>query len=122
MSMTENEAIRRLKDHFRVHDDGRPTPYLDEAVSMAIKALEKVQALEENKTYQIYREYLSIGTVSEFRELKEKAIAKKPIPLDKHGEYHECSFCGCFAENHSGKRFLYCPKCGTEHDWSEGKE
>lgn len=70
MSMSESEAIRRLKDHFRVHDDGRPTPYLDKAVSMAIQALEKVQALEENKTYQIYREYLSIGTVSEFRESK----------------------------------------------------
>lgn len=68
MSMSESEAIERLKDHFRVHDDGRPTPYLDEAVSMAIQALEKVQALEENKTYQIYREYLSIGTLAEFRE------------------------------------------------------
>lgn len=39
--MTEKEAIERLKDHFRIHDDGRPTPYLDEAVSMAIAALDK---------------------------------------------------------------------------------
>ena len=39
--MTEQEAIERLKDHFEVHNDGRPTPYLDEAVSMAIDALEK---------------------------------------------------------------------------------
>ena len=39
--MKEKEAIERLKDHFEVHDDGRPTPYLDEAVSMAIAALEK---------------------------------------------------------------------------------
>lgn len=48
MSMTVEEAIRRLKDHFRVHDDGRPTPYLDEAVSMAIQALEKQKELREN--------------------------------------------------------------------------
>ena len=58
--MTESEAIKRLKDHFRIHDDGRPTPYLDEAVSMAIKALEEVQ------------QYRAIGTVEEFKALKEK--------------------------------------------------
>ena len=40
-NMEIKEAIRRIKDHFSVHDDGRPTPYLDEAVSIAIKALEK---------------------------------------------------------------------------------
>lgn len=39
--MTYEEAIRRLKDHFRIHDDGRPTPYLDEAVAMAYAAMEK---------------------------------------------------------------------------------
>ena len=39
--MTEAEAIARLKDHFKIHDDGRPTPKLDEAVDMAINALEK---------------------------------------------------------------------------------
>lgn len=39
--MEVKEAIRRIKDHFRIHDDGRPTPYLDEAVDLAIKALEK---------------------------------------------------------------------------------
>ena len=39
--MTEAEAIARLKDHFKIHDDGRPTPKLDEAVGMAINALEK---------------------------------------------------------------------------------
>ena len=39
--MKEQEAIERLKDHFRIHNDRRPTPYLDEAVSMAIDALEK---------------------------------------------------------------------------------
>lgn len=38
--MTNEEAIRRLKDHFRIHDDGRPTPYLDKAVNIAIKSIE----------------------------------------------------------------------------------
>lgn len=39
--MEVKEAIRRIKDHFRIHNDGRPTPFLDEAVSMAIQSLEK---------------------------------------------------------------------------------
>lgn len=41
--MTENEAIARIIDHFDVHHDNRPHPLLDEAVGMAIKALEEVQ-------------------------------------------------------------------------------
>lgn len=37
--MTEQVAIKHIEDHFDVHDDGRPHPFLDEAVRMAIKAL-----------------------------------------------------------------------------------
>lgn len=52
--MTENEAIARIIDHFDVHHhDNRPHPLLDEAVGMAIKALEEVQ------------QYRQIGTVEE---------------------------------------------------------
>ena len=39
--MDEKEAIARLRDHFSVHDDCRPTPKLNEAVSIVIKATEK---------------------------------------------------------------------------------
>ena len=116
MSMTESEAIRRLKDHFRVHNDGRPTPYLDEAVSMAIQALEKVQALKENKTYHLYREYLSIGTVSEFRELKEKATAKKPIETEEFTEggwIGKCPTCGSDCND----AMNYCDQCGQRLLW-----
>lgn len=45
--MTEKEAIARLKEHYRIHDDGRPTPKLDEASGMAIKALEAQIKLKE---------------------------------------------------------------------------
>lgn len=37
--LDENIAIGRLREHFRVHDDGRPTPLLDEAELVAYKAL-----------------------------------------------------------------------------------
>lgn len=45
--MTNAEVILRLKDHFAIHDDGRPTPYLDEAERMAIEALEIADRLEQ---------------------------------------------------------------------------
>ena len=35
------EAISRLKDHFRIHDDGRPTPKLDAACKIAYECMEK---------------------------------------------------------------------------------
>lgn len=72
MSMTESEAIIELADIAKQYKGGtEECRIVEESLQMAIQALKKVQALEENKTYQIYREYLSIGTVSEFRELKE---------------------------------------------------
>lgn len=49
--MDNNEAIWRLKDHFRIHDDGRPTPKLDKAVDMAIEALEKTTPKKPNWVY-----------------------------------------------------------------------
>lgn len=46
IEMTNKEAILRLKDHFAIHDDGRPTPHLDEAKRMAIEALKIADRLE----------------------------------------------------------------------------
>lgn len=38
--MTAEESIRRIKRHFEIHNDNRPTPFLSEAVQNAIAALE----------------------------------------------------------------------------------
>lgn len=46
--MDEQEAIIRLRKHFILHDDGRPTPYLDEAADMACAALANQAWLKEN--------------------------------------------------------------------------
>lgn len=51
IEMTNQEAICRLINHFNIHDDGRPTPYLDEAVRLAIKALEKQTPTKPNWIY-----------------------------------------------------------------------
>ena len=92
--MTENEAINRLIDHFRIHDDGRPTPYLDDAVSIAINALEK-QIPKKVKIQQWI--YTKCDCGYEFS--KDHGDGYYSIPLEK--------------------KTNYCPKCGQKLDWSD---
>lgn len=75
--MTESEAIARIRDHFEVHNDGRQHPRLDEAVDMAIKALEEVQ------------QYRQIGTVEECRKSVEicKSMIERNITPENMEEY-----------------------------------
>lgn len=73
----------------------------DDVLDVAISALEEVQ------------QYRAIGTVSEFRELKEKATAKKPIETD----WLRCP--NCNATLFLGEKHCIC---GQKLDWSEGKE
>lgn len=106
--MTENEAIARIIDHFDVHHhDNRPHPLLDEAVGMAIKALEEVQ------------QYRTIGTLEECRAWKEKQNAKKvkSISQVKDGDSYvgligRCPCCGDILEEDT----VYCD-CGQKLDW-----
>ena len=88
--MTESEAKERLI----VHQEWGHREPTKEALNMAISALEEVQQLH------------AIGTVSEFRELKEKATAKKPI--DKF-EFSPCPRCGSRETLGDG----FCYVCGT---------
>lgn len=118
MSMTESEAIEEMS-HYSEEEYGKGA--VAESHKMAIIALEEIQ------------QYRAIGTVSEFRELKEKATAKKPtIEVYAQSLYerktYRCpscnqklvtkidgSWCG-------GALSLNCPYCGQKIDWSEGKE
>lgn len=69
----------------------------------------RMELLEELENYR------AIGTVEEFRELKEKATPKKPIlnPICK------CPICDHVLPYALVK---YCSNCGTALDCSEGKE
>ena len=95
--MKVEEAIKRIRDHFRVHDDGRPTPYLDEAVYMAIMALEKQIPMKP-----VYSDYDDNG----FDEIIPNE-ARCPICR------HEFEF-GTWNEWDTP----YCV-CGQKMDWSE---
>lgn len=115
VAMTENEAIERIRDHFEVHHhDNRPHPLLDEAVDMAIKALEEVQ------------QYRKIGTVEECREAVEKQTAKKPTLIDykKYANFvdnvdflQDAYWCpNCKRVVRSGS---FCRDCGQKLGWSD---
>lgn len=67
--MTENEAIKRVKE-FGLHHaigDLPNSAFTVKAFEMAVKSLEEIQ------------QYREIGTVEECREAREKQMAKKPL-------------------------------------------
>ena len=109
MSMTESKREEILSD---IRDG-----YIDEWDNLTIDELFK-QIESEHKEVQQYR---AIGTVSEFRELKEKATAKKPIPVDSGVYDYDFDFvCPNCGEN-VDDIYIYCD-CGQKLDWNKGKE
>ena len=101
--MTENEAISMLEqgDKNEYEADCTYEEYL-EAIEMGRKALEELQ------------QYKTIGTVEEFKDLKEKSVAKKPIRND----LCTCPSCGTYNEVIGKRRntvafdTVYCWHCG----------
>lgn len=72
-------------------------------------------AWEEHDELLAYR---AIGTIEEFKALKEKAEPKKPISIDVWGEYWKCPTCGKYVVDNWGCKYKYCRECGTKFDWS----
>jgi hypothetical protein len=80
-----------------------------------------------DKVIEELTEYRAIGTVKEFKMLKEKDTPKSitkeyDYSVKKDDVYIEdkCSKCGCSAYNlrdDSYLRFAYCPNCGQAIDW-----
>ena len=92
--MTNEEAIKRIKDHMRVHGIGEyPHIYIEEALLMAIEALGK----------QIPKEPV----------IWEDKYYYSPVPNDDWG--YECPFCGNRDIDYPDH---YCI-CGQALDWSE---
>ena len=111
--MTENEAIEWLREMqnpmiseaelycaetcYGLGKMVYPEPE-DYVYEVAIKALEEIQ------------QYRAIGTVEEFKALKEKNEPKKPIIHGLGQRY--CPVCKCGGADH-----FYCPNCGQKLDW-----
>ena len=93
MSMTESEATA-LIEWFKTRK-GKTLKLNDKGIDCVVEALEEVKQLH------------AIGTVSEFRELKEKATAKNPILYP----FPKCPVCKCILKN----EFVnYCDVCGQK--------
>jgi hypothetical protein len=120
MSMTEIEAIERLQCmrlFMGIEDKRNESKFLEDdyvANKMAIKALEEIQ------------QYRAIGTIEEFKALKEKNEPKKLTPIDYEkyiGIVENAKFlrgaCWCPNCKHTVRSGTYCDDCGQKLDWSE---
>lgn len=124
--MTENEAIKKLKQHFEyLKHAWKPHPDYEtmDAIGYAISALETIKKLSDRKmTTEVLENYMQFEdecvkkgfTFKSVIEAREKQIAKKPILKngesgsfvdyeDGHGEYKVtkwqdwvCPICGWF--------------------------
>ena len=148
MSMTESEALEKLKLEGGLEIGGKPKRVAEffEALFVAEEALKEIQqyraigtveelkTMKENGAFSAFemaqliakmnklKEYEAIGTVSEFRELKEKATAKKPIDVRYFAEAgYSIGLCPT-CKSGINSEFKYCGDCCQCLDWSEGKE
>ena len=92
--MTESEALKILKIS---PDMKKRIPNLAEVYEVAVKAIEERQ------------QYRAIGTIEEFKTLKEKNEPKK---IAYQGEHEKCPSCGSF---HVFGNF--CTECGQAVDY-----
>ena len=91
------------------------------ACSLRIKECECVDA-NVLKHLRELEQYRAIGTVEEFKDLKEKSTPKKPIlskSMITEKEYQICPICERLAL-YDGIKFDYCQYCGQKLDW-EGR-
>lgn len=108
--MTENEAVKIIREYSGLFPQARGE---DEALEMAIKALEEVQ------------QYRAIGTPEECRAAVEKQTAKKPdYEGDGYADGHlvyDTWICPCCGKHYEVDydNYNYCPDCGQKLDWSD---
>ena len=103
MGMTENEALKRIKMCIGIS----PSENIISSFEMISDALAEIQ------------QYRAIGTVEEFKALKEKNVAKKVI-AKKDGDhtFYFCPKCKIVVGNSfTGHIVEYCKCCGQKLDW-----
>ena len=99
--MTENEAIDELNNlHYKIVHSSFCSMFYESEIEALCMAKDVLQEIQHHR---------AIGTVEEFKSLKEKSVAKKPI--DKM-MYLECPTCGDVEILDCG----YCSVCGQKLD------
>lgn len=137
MSMTENEAIdldkliedakvlAKEKDTlartFRNFKDyGNPKSTITSGAEKAQKEAEQYEHI--SKLFEELKAYRAIGTIEEFKALKEKSMARKPLPKGTHKGINNfyCPNCNHPLTNrHEQCELPYCDICGQRLDWGE---
>ena len=134
--MTENEVVKIIREYSGLFPQARGE---DEALEMAIKALEEVQQYRaigtpeelqdmKNNYYEAlsdWRQYRKIGTLEECRAAVEKQTAKKPYyEGDGYSDGHlvyDTWICPCCGKHYEVDYddYDFCPECGQRIDWSD---
>ena len=116
--MTENEKIAQIKWLIEKH------PVISKDKDFIEPLTDAIQALEENQ------EFHAIGTIEEFKALKEKNEPKKPEYVDtrfrNHGKHigdgasldkcYKCPNCNSHIF-HVFDSETHCKHCGQKLDW-----
>ena len=119
MSMTESERLTFQTDVGISIDKNEDCPTTSICWNCDIKVKD---CNYFNDAVERLAMYETIGTVSEFRELKEKATAKKPIDVRYFAEAgYSIGLCPT-CNSGINSEFKYCGDCCQKLDWSEGKE
>ena len=105
--MTENE-IKNTKEWFE-----------DFIEAYALSNQETIEFKKAVACLEELQQYRAIGTVEEFKALKEKSVAKK---VTDDISLFRCPSCGSgeieeFYETGSSNKHNYCPDCGQKLDW-----
>ena len=112
------DVLRHLRD-FAEHYKEQLEQYI--AIGLTPELIEAMQ-VHNIALINDLGEYQKIGTIDEFKALKEKAEAKKPILNNpKIDEFYVkeaklCPSCHSYINDCSGD---YCRDCGQKLDWSE---
>ena len=119
--MDEKEALKYMI-LFRNEWDRNSKTKNALALDVAIKALEKQsminEILDEMWTLnEISKDYCAIGTLEEFKELKERATPKKPINQQGFPRFGYCPTCEKSVTKSSS--YVGCAWCLQALDWSE---
>lgn len=136
--MTENEAIKKLKQHFEyLKHAWKPHPDYEtmDAIGYAISALETIKKLSDrNMTTEVLENYMQFEdecvkkgfTFKSVIEAREKQIAKKPTyEGDGYAPdgtlIYDTWICSCCDKRYEVDYddYDYCPNCGQKLDWSD---
>ena len=110
----EKDTLARTFRNFK--DYGNPKSTITSGAEKAQKEAEQYEHI--SKLFEELKAYRAIGTVEEFKTLKEKSLAEKPDEMmDLFGDIeYNCRVCGEIIEKNY---YAYCPTCGQKIDWGE---